>query len=147
MFVRSDVVCPPSPIDDRCAAAELEGSSLLEISNEMVRLYKRAFGRGPTKARTLTAGPDAIVVVLEDVLTVAERNVLAFGGEERLREARQVLQDAIGPAVRSLVEQALGRRTRAYMTGVDARRAVAVTVVSLEAESGVGEPHLSGRLA
>ena len=41
-------------------AATADRSPMLEISNAMVRLYKEAFGRGPTKARAQFAGPDAI---------------------------------------------------------------------------------------
>jgi hypothetical protein len=33
----------------------------MAISNEMVRLYKDLFGRGPTKARTVWGGPDTQV--------------------------------------------------------------------------------------
>ena len=43
---------------------------MLQISNAMVRLYKEAYGRGPTKARALFAGPDTLVVLLEDSMTV-----------------------------------------------------------------------------
>jgi hypothetical protein len=49
-------------------------SPLLQISNAMVRLYKEAFGRGPTKARSQFVGTDTLVVVLEDSMTVAEHN-------------------------------------------------------------------------
>ncbi len=42
---------------------------LASVSNEMVRLYKDQFGRGPTKARTHWAGPDILVVALEDTLS------------------------------------------------------------------------------
>ena len=61
---------------------------MLEISNAMVGLYKEAFGRGPTKARAQFAGPDTLVVILEASLTVAERNLVAMGEHQRLREAR-----------------------------------------------------------
>ena len=36
--------------------ATQDRSPMLEISNAMVRLYKEAFGRGPTKARAQFAG-------------------------------------------------------------------------------------------
>ena len=41
---------------DDCAAIAIDGAReqgmLSTISNEMVRLYKEQFGRGPTKTRT-----------------------------------------------------------------------------------------------
>ena len=44
---------------DRSAEPQTrEVSMLSQVSNEMVKLYKDQFGRGPTKARTAWAGPD-----------------------------------------------------------------------------------------
>src|SRR5690349_3277912 len=105
---------------------------LLEISNAMVRLYKEAFGRGPTKARTLLAGPDTVVVVLEDGFTVAERRLRALDEINALRDSRLLLQEALEARARAAVETALGRQTLAYVTGVDPRRDVAITVLTLE---------------
>ena len=70
-------------------------SRMLEISNSMVRVYKEAFGRGPTKARAYFAGPDILVVLLADSLTVAERNLAAMGEHERLRQSRIFFQHAM----------------------------------------------------
>ncbi len=58
-------------------------SVLSEVSNEMVRLYKDQFGRGPTRARTAWAGNDTLVVRLEDTLTPAERNLVKMGEHQR----------------------------------------------------------------
>jgi uncharacterized protein YbcI len=76
----------PTPAESR--AAEAAPSPLLRISNETVQLYKQAFGRGPTKVRTLFADPDTVVIVLEDALTAGERTLLDVGAEEQLREFR-----------------------------------------------------------
>ncbi len=54
------------------------------ISDEMVRLYKEQFGRGPTKARTHWAGSDTLVVLLEDTLVPAERNLAKMGEHQRV---------------------------------------------------------------
>jgi uncharacterized protein YbcI len=54
----------------------------------MIRLYKDQPGRGPTSARTHWAGPDAVVVFLEDTLTHAERNMVKMGEHQRLRDTR-----------------------------------------------------------
>jgi uncharacterized protein YbcI len=107
-------------------------SPMLEISNAMVRLYKDAFGRGPTKARAQYAGPDTLVVVLENSLTVAERNLVAMGEHQRLREARLFFQYALEDQFRGIVEHALGRRTVAFVSGIDAARDVAMEVFTLE---------------
>jgi uncharacterized protein YbcI len=66
----------------------------MAISNEMVRIYKTLFGRGPTKARTNWAGPDALTVLLEDTLTPAERNMVKMDEHQRLRDVRMFRQSA-----------------------------------------------------
>ncbi len=114
------------------AMAVTDRSPMLEISNAMVRLYKEAFGRGPTKARAQFAGPDTLIVILESSLTVAERNLVAMGQHQRLREARLFFQYALEDQFRGIVEQALGRRTVAFVSGIDAARDVAMEIFTLE---------------
>ena len=111
---------------------------MLEISNAMVGLCKEAFGRGPTKARAQFAGADTLVVILEASLTVAERNLVAMGEHQRLREARLFFQYALEDQFRAIVEEALGRCTLAFVSGIDTSRDVAIEVFTLEpmAEDG-----------
>ncbi len=113
-------------------ATVADRSPMLEISNAMVGLYKEAFGRGPTKARAQFAGPDTLVVLLESSLTVAERNLVALGEHQRLREARLFFQYALEDQLRAIVEQALGRRTVGFVSGIDTHRDVAMEVFTLE---------------
>ncbi len=105
---------------------------MLELSNAMVRLYKEALGRGPTKARAHFAGPDTLVVTLEQSMTVAERTLAAMGEHERLRESRLFSQYALEDEFRAIVEQALGRRTVAFVSGIDTRHDVAMEIFTLE---------------
>jgi uncharacterized protein YbcI len=107
-------------------------SPLLQISNAMVRLYKEAFGRGPTKARAQFAGPDLLVVVLEDSLTVTERNLVAMDEHDRLTESRLFFQRALEHRFRAVVEETLGRKTVAFISGIDPRHDVAVELFTLE---------------
>jgi len=96
-----------------------DGSVALAISNEMVRLFKDQFGRGPTKARTMWAGPDVVTVVLEDTLTPAERNLATMGEHERLRETRMFFQYASVREFCEPVERLTGRKVRAFISGID----------------------------
>ncbi len=111
------------------------GSVLLQISNALVRLYKDAFGRGPTKARAQFAGPDTLVVLLEDSMTIAERNLAVMGEHGRLRESRLFFQYALESEFRAVVERLLGRRTIAFISGIDTRHDVSVEVLTLEPRS------------
>jgi uncharacterized protein YbcI len=105
---------PETEIEDRA-----ESSVLQAISNEMVRLFKEQFGRGPTRARTEWAGPDALVVVLEDTLTRAERKLVQMGEHERLRETRMFFQYASVKEFCMPIERLTGRRVRAFISGLD----------------------------
>ena len=103
----------PSPRDG-------DSSVLTTISNEMVRLYKEQFGRGPRTARAAWAGPDVLTVVLEDTLTPAERNLARMGEHGRLRDTRMFFQYAAVRDFCTPVEAATGRRVRAFISGIDA---------------------------
>ena len=93
--------------------------TLVALSNEFVRLFKEQFGRGPTRARTEWAGPDVIVVILEDTLTPAERNLVDMGEHERLRETRMFFQYSSVQELCEPVERLTGRRVRAFTSGID----------------------------
>lgn len=95
------------------------GAVLAEISNEMVRLYKQYFGRGPTKARTNWAGPDTVLCVLEETLAPAERNMVALGEHQRLRDIRMFFQYATLHEFCEPVERLTGRKVKAFLSGID----------------------------
>ena len=91
----------------------------MQISNEMVRLYKEQFGRGPTKARTNWAGPDVLLTMLEDTLTQAERNLVKLGEHQRLRDFRMFFQYSNVPSFCEPVERLTGRKVRAFHSSID----------------------------
>jgi uncharacterized protein YbcI len=115
----------------------------MAVSNEMVRLYKTMFGRGPTKARTNFAGPDVLICTLEDSLTPAERNMVAMGEHQRLRDTRMFFQYASEPEFREAVEQIVGRKVWAFVSGIDTERDVSCEVFYLEPD-GLAHPVGSG---
>src|SRR4051794_13422315 len=92
--------------------------ALMALSNEMVRLFKEQFGRGPTSARATWTG-DLVTVVLESTLTPAERNLVKMGEHERLRETRMFFQYASVREFCEPVERITGRKVRAFISGLD----------------------------
>jgi uncharacterized protein YbcI len=106
-------------------------SVLALLSNEMVRLYKELFGRGPTKARTNFAGPDCLVCTLEQSMTPAERSMVQLGELQRLRDVRLVFQHAREGDFRAAAERITGRRVRAFVSGMDVREDIATEVFYL----------------
>ena len=94
-------------------------SVLAQLANEMVRLYKDQFGRGPTHARASWCGEDMLSVVLEETLTPAERNMAKWGEHERLRVTRMFFQYASVREFCEPVERLTGRTVRAFISGID----------------------------
>jgi len=96
-----------------------EPGTLSAISNEMVRIYKDQFGRGPTKTRTQWAGPDIILVTLEQTLTPAEVRLRELGEDARLRDLRMLFQYADVALFCAPVERLTGRVVRSFISGID----------------------------
>lgn len=106
-----------------------------ELSREMVRLYKEQFGRGPTKARTDFAGPDAVLCTLENSMTPAERSLADHGEHQRLRDTRLYFQHVTEGDFRGIVERVLGRRVRAFVSGMDTEQDVSSEIFYLESQN------------
>ena len=93
------------------------GAIAAEISREIVRLHAELFGRGPTKAKTFVH--DAyILCLLEDVFTPAERTLVNAGHVEQVASTRRAFQEAVGDIFVGFVEEAAGRKVRAFVSQV-----------------------------
>jgi uncharacterized protein YbcI len=91
---------------------------IMHVSVEMVRLYKEHFGR-PKRADTHWAGPDALVVFLEDTLTSAERDMVDAGEHQRLRDKRMSVQYSTVREFCLPVERLTGRKVRSFLSATD----------------------------
>ena len=100
-------------------AREPQQSMMVAVSNALVALHKDQFGRGPTKARSHFAGPDALMCVMEDVLLPAERKLVALGQQASVRETRSAYQTATAAEFIATVEQIVYRKVRAFASAVD----------------------------
>jgi uncharacterized protein YbcI len=95
-------------------AARGDGGELnAAISRAVVRIYREVCGRGPTKARAMYRG-DVVVVVLEQVLTQAERSLVASG---RCDEALALRRELHG-AMHDELALAVGELTRCTVCAV-----------------------------
>jgi len=120
--------------------AEIERvrSEMMEMSNAMVRLHKEQFGRGPTKARSDFAGPNAVLCVLEDALLPAEQKLIALNDENRVRDGRISFQVATEPEFIASAEKILLRKVRSFASAVDVKTAMVFEVFVLEPQEGDG---------
>jgi len=101
---------------------------LVAISNALVALHKEQFGRGPTTARTHFAGPDALLCVLEDALLPAERAMVEMGESQRVREERIWFQVATADRFVEVVERILGRKVFSFASAIDPEHGVVMEI-------------------
>lgn len=101
------------------------------LANQVIRTYKRVFGRGPTKASVERAGDDCVVVHLRDFLTVPERVLVDRGHARLVADARRVLHDSIAIALASAAERATGRDVTAVALRLDPLSGTAAEVFTL----------------
>ena len=91
------------------------GEMRATISREIVRLQAEYYGKGPTKAKTYIVD-DLVVVVLEESFTRAERTLVDRGERETIQQIRRRFQQAMADNFTSVVEQATGRKVRAFLS-------------------------------
>jgi uncharacterized protein YbcI len=109
------------------------GAARSAIANAVVRLHAEHFGRGPTRARAHVA-EDFVLVVLEDVFTVAERTLVAAGRVEEVKAARAAFADVMRERFCAAVSVACGRGVRAYFSQTHVEPEMAVELFVLEPE-------------
>jgi uncharacterized protein YbcI len=99
--------------------ADAESTSTIEvgreISREIVGLFKKYVGRGPTYARTYVH-EDLVVTMLHDTMTRGEQTLKEEDEEEKLRELRKIFQGAFRKEAVGAVERLTGRRVVAFLS-------------------------------
>src|ERR687898_769350 len=109
--------------------AESDRSSLGEmratISKEIVRLQAEYYGKGPTRAKTYIV-EDLVVVVLEESFTRAEKTLAERGEREAIQHIRRRFQQQMADSFIGVVEQATGRKVRAFLSDTDIEQDVSV---------------------
>jgi uncharacterized protein YbcI len=94
-----------------------EGPTLSAISNTLVAMMKRYYGKGPTEAKTYLVD-DYVLVVMKNGLTTVERTLLAAGQQHLVREVRQRFQNEMGEEFKAAVETLTGRHVLGYQSQV-----------------------------
>jgi len=103
------------------------------ISKEIVRLQAEYYGKGPTKAKTYIV-EDLVVVVLEETFTRAEKTLAERGERDAIQHIRRRFQQQMADNFTSVVEQATGRRVRAFLSETDIETDVSVETFLLAEE-------------
>ena len=86
-----------------------------QISDEIIRVHEDSYGVGATKTVTHVVD-DAVIVIIDVVLTTAEKTLIGGGFSEAVRTQRESFQEVIGPTFTAVVERATGRRVESFMS-------------------------------
>ena len=109
------------------------GETRATISNEIVRLQAEYYGKGPTRAKTYIV-EDLVVVVLEESFTRAEKTLAERGERDAIQHIRRRFQQQMADSFTSVVEQATGRKVRAFLSETDIDHDVSVETFLLADE-------------
>jgi uncharacterized protein YbcI len=109
---------------------DLKGASTA-ISNEIGSLHREHYGRGADRIRTLIH-QDVVMTTLEDCFTTVEHKMIAEGEFLKVRETRTMFQDWMSSRFIEAVEQATGRKVRAFFSQVSQDPDIAVELFLLE---------------
>jgi uncharacterized protein YbcI len=108
----------------------VDGAARATIANEFVQLHSEYYGRGPTKAKVYTDG-DLLAVVLEETFTPAEKTLISRNEAEGVQDIRRRFQRAMVDQFTAIVEQATGRKVRAFLSETNLEADVAVEIFLL----------------
>jgi uncharacterized protein YbcI len=92
---------------------ERRGDPRAQISNAMVALKKRFYGKGPERARSYVVD-DYVFCAMEGGLTRNEEVLIEAGEEQAVRQYRLLFQEAMTKTTTEAIEQILGRHVVGY---------------------------------
>jgi uncharacterized protein YbcI len=118
------------------------GAALAALSTGLVQLYARHCGKGPTRAKSYITD-DALICVMRDPFTGAERTLIDGGKFETVERMRDGFQEAMEEESEQVLEANFGRHSRAHLRTLNVDPDLAVEIFLLERELD-GSPHLNG---
>jgi uncharacterized protein YbcI len=92
-----------------------QGSLRADISTAIVGLYKKHFGKGPTKCRTYLE-PNLVIVVLGEGYTASEQTLFEAGRWYEVRQTRMNWQDSMHERFVETIEGLTERKVKAFMS-------------------------------
>jgi uncharacterized protein YbcI len=114
------------------------GEVLSAISNRMVQLHKRYYGKGPTKARSYVMG-DLVVCLMRGGFTRAEETLIDSGRASLVHEQRGEFQMALREEFTRAISEVMGRPVTAFMSNTHEDPPLIVEIFLLEPEpNGAG---------
>jgi uncharacterized protein YbcI len=119
---------------DRLERGTERGALMAAISNTIVGLHKRYFGKGPTKARSYLLD-DMVVCVLRGGMTRVEQTLIDSGRADLVTKQRHEFQEAVHHEFVSAVETLVGKRVLAFMSASSPEPDVNIEIFLLEGDA------------
>ena len=107
------------------------GQLAAAISNAIVGIHSKHYGKGPTKAKTYLID-DMVVCVMQDVFTTVERTLIDNGKGELVRDVRTTFQSTLSDEFKGAVRDIVGRQPKAFMSQIDCDADMAIEFFLLE---------------
>ena len=125
----------PAPTAD-----DMKGGRLLAaISNEVVGLYRRHYGRGPTRARTVMV-EDTVLCRMLDPYTTSERTLLQRGRVDEVKSMRHAFQEEMRVEFLEIIERLTGRKVVAFISDVHVEPDMVIELFFLEPDETPEDP-------
>jgi uncharacterized protein YbcI len=128
---------------DAPAAYGAHGELLSAISNRMVQLHKRYYGKGPTKARSYVMG-DLVVCLMRGGFTKAEETLIESGRASLVHEQRSEFQVALREEFTGAIAEITGRGVIAFMSNTHVDPPLIVEIFLLAPDLNGGPPGRDG---
>ena len=117
----------------------LAGTELLDaVTDAMVALHLRHYGRVPATAKTQLLGDDLLACTLEGIYTEVEKTMIELQHAPDVHAVRKEFQAAIRHKFISVIEQLSGRRVAAFISNYHVGPDLAVELFWLEAAGRPG---------
>lgn len=94
------------------------GRTIAAISNAVVRVHARAYGKGPTRANTHLRDGQYVLCLLRDPFTRGEKTLIAAGRADAVHEHRRAFHQTVEATLREAVENLTGSSVVGFVPGV-----------------------------
>jgi uncharacterized protein YbcI len=126
-------------------------NQLARICGEVAAVFKRTSGGGPVRTTAHWAGPNVLVVLLENGQTEAEQMMRRAGHIDKLCDRRRLLQALIENELNTTVERILSRPVETMLSATRLDPDVSAEIFLLRRDgtegSSTGEPPTPGNRA
>jgi uncharacterized protein YbcI len=106
------------------------GQLAAAVSNAVVGIHSKHYGKGPTKAKTYLVD-DVVITVMQDVFTTVERTLIEHDKGDLVREVRTAFQFTLRDEFMQAIHAIVGRDVRGFISQIDCSADIAVEVFLL----------------